>query len=103
VSHPRRTASQIAFDILKEVDEKGEATKWDLLRIVGNTQQFRHWVEDFLLPKKVLTERIEEGARKYYYYSLTERGKLFLNLLKSGNMIELMRAVSGRRLRRENI
>ena len=99
MSHPRRRASQIAFDILKEVDEKGEATKWDLLKIVGNTQQFRHWIEDFLIPKKVLTERIEEGARKFYYYSLTDRGKNFLNLLKSGNMIELMLAVSGKRLR----
>jgi len=99
VSHPRRRASQIAFDILKEVEEKGEATKWDLLKIVGNTQQFRHWIEDFLIPKKVLSERIEEGARKFYYYSLTDRGKNFFDLLKSGNMIELMLAVSGKRLR----
>ena len=99
MSHPRRTASQIAFDILQSVDEKGEATKWDLLKIVGNTQQFRHWIEDFLLPKKVLIERTEGDTRKYYYYSLTERGKIFLNLLKSGNMIELLLAVSSKRLR----
>jgi len=71
VSHPRRTASRIALDILKAVDDKGEATKWDLLKIVGNTQQFRHWIEDFLLPKKVLIERTEGDTRKYYYYSLT--------------------------------
>jgi len=24
--------------------------------IVGNIQQFRHWIEDFLIPKKVLIE-----------------------------------------------
>ena len=99
MSHPRRTASQIAFDILQSVDEKGEATKWDLLKIVGNTQQFRHWIEDFLLPKKVLIERTEGDTRKYYYYSLTKRGKNFLKLLKSGNMIELLLAVSRKRLR----
>jgi len=98
VSHPRRTASQIAFDILKTVDERGEATKWDLIKIVGNTQQFRHWIEDFLIPNKVLTERIE--GDRYYYYSLTERGEVFLTLLKSGNMIELLLRVSGQRLRR---
>ena len=98
MSHPRRTASQIAFDILNTVDEKGEATKWDILKIVGNTQQFRHWIEDFLLPNKVLKERTEGDARTYYY-SLTERGRLFYNLLKNGNLIDLMLAVSGKRLR----
>ena len=99
MSHPRRRASRIAFDILQTVAEKGEATKWDLIRVVGNTQQFRHWIEDFLIPKKVLKERIEDEERRYYYYSLTELGKLFLDLLKSGNMIELIKAVSGKRLR----
>ena len=99
MSHPRRTASEIAFDILKEVNEKGEATRWDIIKIVGTSQQFRHWIENFFLPNNVLSERIEKGARIFYYYSLTERGKLFLNLLKSGNMIELMWAVSGKRLR----
>ena len=49
--------------------------------------------------RRACAQRIEEGARKYYYYSLTERGKNFLDLLKSGNMIELMLAVSGKRLR----
>lgn len=99
MSHPRRPAKDIAFDILKFVDKKGEATRWDLIKILGNNPQFRHWIEDFLIPNKILVERIETGKRNYYYYSLTERGKLFLDLLKSGNMIELIRAVSGKRLR----
>jgi len=99
VSHPRRSASRIALDILETIDEGGEATKWDIIKVVGNTQQFRHWIEDFLLPKGVIAERTE--GDRYYYYRKTERGELFHDLLKSGNMVELLLRVSGQRLRRQ--
>jgi len=78
------------------VAENGEATKWDLIKVLGNDAQFSIWVEDFLLPEEVLTER-REGRN--YFYTLTERGKLFHRLLKSGNMIKLFNRVSGRRLK----
>ena len=99
MSHPRRSASRIALDILEAIDDGGEATKWDIIKVVGNTQQFRHWIEDFLLPKGVLEERIESD--RYFYYRKTQRGELFHSLLKSGNMVELMLRVSGKRLRRQ--
>ena len=92
----RRTPDTIAFEVLDVVAVKGEATKWDLIKVLGNDAQFRLWVEDFLLPGKVLEER-REGRN--YFYTLTERGKLFYRVLKSGNMIRLFNRISGRRLK----
>lgn len=78
------------------MSEKGEATKWGLIKVLGNDAQFRKWIDGFFLPEKVLTER-REGRN--YFYSKTERGELFHRLLKSGNVIKLFSRVSGRRLR----
>jgi predicted transcriptional regulator len=93
---PRRLPDEIALELLNTVEEKNEATKWDLIKVLGNDTQFKIWIEDFLLPEKVLLER-REGRN--YYYTLTERGKLFHRLLKSGNMIKIFNRVSGRRLK----
>ncbi len=92
----RRTPDAIALQLLDRVEEKGEATKWDLIKVLGNEAQFKTWIEGFLLPEKVLEER-REGRN--YFYRKTERGELFHRLLKSGNMIKVFRRVSGRRLR----
>lgn len=92
----RRTPDTIALELLDCVAEKGEATKWDLIKVLGNNAQFKKWVEDFMLPEKVLSER-REGRN--YYYTKTERGEQFHRLLRSGNFIRLFNRVSGRRLR----
>jgi predicted transcriptional regulator len=93
---PRRTPDAIALQILECVEGRGEATKWDLIKVLGNEAQFKAWIEDFLLPEGVLEER-REG--RHYFYRKTERGELFHGLLKSGNLIKIFRRVSGRRLR----
>jgi hypothetical protein len=93
---PRRTPDVIALQLLECVEERGEATKWDLIKVLGNEAQFKAWIEDFLLPEKVLVER-REG--RHYFYRKTERGELFHRLLKSGNLIKIFRRVSGGRLR----
>ena len=93
---PRRSPDVIALELLNCVEENGEATKWDLIKVLGNETQFRLWIENFLLAERVLTER-REGRR--YYYKKTERGELFHKLLRSGNLIKLFSRVSGRRLR----
>ena len=93
---PRRAPDTIALQLLECVEERGEATKWDLIKVVGNEAQFKIWIEDFLLPEKVLMER-KEGRN--YFYTMTERGELLHRLLKSGNLIKIFRRVSGRRLR----
>lgn len=92
----RRTPDVIALELLDAVEERGEATKWDLIKVLGNDAQFKKWVEDFMLPEKVLAER-RDGRN--YYYTKTERGEQFHRLLKSGNLIRLFNRVSGRRLR----
>ena len=93
---PRRTPDTIALELLDAVEERGEATKWDLIKVLGNEAQFKIWIEDFLLPEKVLQER-REGRN--YFYTMTERGELLHRLLRSGNLIKIFRRVSGRRLR----
>ncbi len=86
----------IALELLDTVEKRGEATKWDLIKVLGNEAQFKKWVEDFMLPEKVLIER--RDGRNYFYYK-TERGELFHRLLKSGNLIRIFNRVSGRRLK----
>jgi predicted transcriptional regulator len=93
---PRRTPDTIALELLDAVEERGEATKWDLIKVLGNEAQFKIWIEDFLLPERVLRER-REGRN--YFYTVTERGELLHRLLRSGNLIKIFRRVSGRRLR----
>ena len=92
----RRSPDTIALELLNCIEEKGEATKWDLIKVLGNETQFRIWIEEFFLREKVLFER-REG--RHYYYRKTERGELFHRLMKSGNLIKLFSSVSGRRLR----
>jgi hypothetical protein len=93
---PRRTPDTITLQLLECVEERGEATKWDLIKILGNEAQFKIWVEDFFLPERVLVER-REGRN--FFYTMTERGELLHRLLRSGNLIKIFRRVSGRRLR----
>jgi len=93
---PRRSPDTIALELLNTVEEKGEATKWDLIKVLGNETQFRIWIEGFFLPERVLVER-REG--RHYFYEKTERGELFHTLLKRGNIIKLFTRISGRRLK----
>ena len=92
----RRSPDEIALELLDAIEDKTEASKWDLIKILGNDTQFRIWIEDFFIPEKVVNER-REGRN--YHYTLTERGKLFHRLLKSGNMIKIFNRVSGKRLK----
>ena len=92
----RRSPDTIALELLNCIEEKREATKWDLIKVLGNETQFRIWIKEFFLREKALFERREGG---HYYYRKTERGELFHRLLKSGNLIKLFSSVSGRRLR----
>jgi hypothetical protein len=91
----RRPPSIIALELLNCIEEKREATKWDLIKVLGNETQFSIWIEKFFIPEKVIIER-REGT--HYYYRKTERGELFHSLLKSGNLIKLFNSISGRRL-----
>lgn len=93
----RRSPNSIALELLDCIEEKGEATKWDLIKVLGNENQFRIWITDFFMREKVIAERLEGG---HYYYTKTDRGELFHRLLKSGNLVKLFTSLSGRRLRK---
>lgn len=92
----RRSPDNIALDLLECVEDKSKATKWDLIKVLGNENQFTLWIEKFFLPEKVLVE-IKEGRN--YFYMKTKRGELFHMLLKNGNIIKLFNRISGKRLR----
>jgi hypothetical protein len=93
---PRRTPSLIALELLDCVEANKEATKWDLIKVLGNDTQFRLWIDDFFLVERVLVERRE---RVRYFYRKTERGELLHRLLKSGYMLRIINRVSGRKLK----
>jgi predicted transcriptional regulator len=90
----RRRPNEIAFELLNAINSN-RATKWELTKILGNTAQFRHWVEDFLL-KDRLVEESKKG--RVTYYSLTSRGELLYNLLKNGDVMRSILRLSGKRL-----
>lgn len=61
----RCTLDTIALELLDFVAREGEATKRDLIKVLGNDAQFRKWIDGFFLPERVLTERRE--GRNYFY------------------------------------
>lgn len=93
---PRRAPSLIALELLDCVEANKEATKWDLIKVLGNETQFVVWIDGFFLVEKILEER-REGRN--YFYKKTERGELLHKLLKNGYMIRVFGRVSGKKLR----
>jgi hypothetical protein len=97
MAFPRRAPARIASELFDCIDEKkGRASKWDLIKIVGNESQFHHWVEDFLLREKFIEGQIESN---HYFYRKTETGELLHRLLRNGKIMQAFLKVSGRKLR----
>ena len=92
-----REPVDIAFEILSHIDSNERTTRWDLTKILGNTRQVYHWIDDFMVKARFLVERDEESAK---VYSLTENGELLLKLLRRGVMIKSVLRLGGKRLRR---
>lgn len=84
----------MALELMNAIS-RGDATKWELTKILGNTAQFRHWVEDFLLRDGLIDEK-KDG--RITYYSLTPRGELFYELLKNGDVMRSILRLNGKRL-----
>jgi len=96
LSRPRDPVD-IAFEILSTIDNNERTTRWDLTKILGNTRQVYHWIDDFLLKEKFLLEEKVENAS---VYSLTDNGKLLLKLLRNGVVVKSLLRLGGKRLRR---
>ena len=96
---PRRTPARIALELLDCIDERnGEASKWDLIKVVGTESQFHYWIEEFLLKDKFVEEQRKSNR---YFYKKTEAGELLHRLLKNGKIMHALLRVSGKRLRRD--
>jgi predicted transcriptional regulator len=93
----RRSPDIIALEILNCIDEKGKASKWDIVKILGNEAQFKKWIDDFFLMEGIL---VETKKGRNYSYVKTERGNLLHQFLKQGNIIKIFSRLSGKRLRR---
>ena len=97
MAFPRRPPARIASELFDCIDEKnGMASKWDLIKILGNESQFHHWVEEFLLREKFIERQMESD---HYFYRKTETGELLHRLLKNGKIMQAFLKVSGRKLR----
>ena len=96
LSRPREPVD-IAFEILSSIESSERTTRWDLTKILGNTRQVYHWIDNFLVKERFLIEE-KEGTTSIY--ALTENGKLLLRLLRSGVLIKSVLRLGGKRLRR---
>ena len=94
---PRRSPGEIALELFDIIELNGRASRWDLIKVLGNTAQFRQWVDNFLL-KDGLVEEIREGQT--IYYIKTDRGSLFHKLLLNGNIMRSFLRITGKRLNR---
>lgn len=94
----RRKPAEITYKLLRCISENGEATKWDLTKIVGTTSQFDSYVTNYLMKEGLVEERQENG---FYFYSMTENGRLMYSVLRKDNLFKAMRRISGNRLSRE--
>jgi hypothetical protein len=98
MSFPRRKPARIALELLDCIDEKnGQASKWDLIKVVGNESQFHFWVEEFLVKEKFV---LEDQMSNHCFYRKSEIGELLHTLLKNGKIMHAFLRVSGKRLRR---
>ena len=98
MTFPRRKPSIIALELLNCINQNnGKASKWDLIKILGNESQFRHWIEEFLIEEKFIAEKQESN---HLFYFKTSKGELLHKLLRNGDVVRAFLRLSGRRLRR---
>ena len=97
MTFPRRSPARIASELLDCIDEKkGRASKWDLIKIVGNESQYNHWVQDFLIKDGFIDCQVDAD---HNFHRKTDTGELLHRLLKNGKIMHAFLRVSGKKLR----
>lgn len=81
--YPQKDPPTRCLDFFRLVDE-GKATKWALIKLVGNEAAFNRWVVSFFLKYNLLKE-VQEGRRTYYMK--TEEGELVHSLLSRRKLV----------------
>jgi hypothetical protein len=85
--------------VLNCIDQNnGKASKWDLIKILGNESQFQKWVTEFLIKDKLIAEKQEAS---HSFYVKTSVGEQLHKLLKNGDLVRAFLKLSGKRLRRK--
>ena len=98
MAFPRRKPSIIALELPNCIDQNNaRASKWDLIKILGNESQFQHWITEFLINDKFITVNQESN---HVFYSKTQTGELLHRLLRNGKVLRAFLRLSGKRLRR---
>lgn len=98
MSFRRQRPAEITYKLLRCIVEDGEATKGDLIKIVGTTSQFESYVSEYLILNGFVAER-QDGRN--YFYSLTKIGQELYSLLKKDYLFKAVLRISGKRLSRE--
>jgi hypothetical protein len=99
LAFPRRKPSIIALELFNCIDQNnGKASKWDLIKILGNESQFQKWVAEFLIKDKFITEKQENN---HSFYVKTLIGEQLHKLLKNGDLVRAFLRLSGKRLKKK--
>ncbi len=98
MSFRRRRPAEITYKLLRCIVEDGEATKWDLTKIVGTTSQFDSYVSGYLIKNRFVSER-QDG--RHYFYTITKLGEELYSLLRKDALFKAVLRISGKRLSRE--
>jgi predicted transcriptional regulator len=85
----------MAYEILRFI-KYNKASKWDLVKIVGNNRQFEHWVTSILIRDGFVSEPNGDST----HFCLTKEGEILLSLLRKGNLMNSLFKLSGKRLRK---
>jgi len=89
-----RKPDKICYQLLSTINKKRKASKWELIKILGNETAFNRWVDDVLVKYGALTFSKEKvGGKTVTYYMKTEKGEVlhrFLEkFLRDGKIMEL--------------
>lgn len=86
-------------EFLDAIDKgRGEASKWELIKIAGNETAFNRWVTD-LLQEHRLVEKLNKGGT--IIFRKTERGEVLHKTLKDWHLLAPLLRLSGKRLKSE--
>ncbi len=90
----RRTSRDICLHLLRVLNRKGEALRWDLIKLLGNEEAFRRWFDSILIPAG-LVDCVEKnvGKRTLRYYKKTKRGEIMHDLLMNNDVIRFLRRI----------
>ena len=85
----------ITLELFNCIDKKkGNASKWDLIKVVGTVSEFHYWIEEFVLGDKFVIVKQDSNRN---FYRKTETEEILYKLLRNGRIMQVLLRVSGNR------